>query len=276
MLILSLDTAGQSCAVCVWRDGVVLAIREERMARGQDARLVPLLLEVMAAAGVAFPQLDRIAVTRGPGSFTGLRIGLATARGLGLAADKPVIGIDRFSIHAAQQGRRGGSLCRNPEPNSSPLAGEARWGEAPQVATVGLSSDPIGQASPPHPLPLPRGEGSRCGNTEPLLIVLDSKRRELFCRYHPSVGAPHDAAMLTPEEIVALAQSLPHLLIAGDMPEAINARHVTYAPPTEPEAATAAVLAAAAVIGAAEFLPRPLYLRAPDVTFPAAKTDLAS
>ena len=142
MLILSLDTAGQACAVCVWRDGVVLAAREERMARGQDARLVPLLLEVMAAAGVAFPQLDRIAVTRGPGSFTGLRIGLATARGLGLAADKPVIGIDRFSIHAAQQGRRGESLCRNPEPNSSPLAGEVRWGGAPQAAAAGISSEP--------------------------------------------------------------------------------------------------------------------------------------
>src|SRR5271168_4937059 len=102
MLILSLDSAGAGCGVTVWRDGKILATHAEHMERGQDQRLMPLVLEIMKKAGVTFGDLDRIAVTRGPGSFTGLRIGLAAARGIGLAANKPVIGIDRFSIFHAQ------------------------------------------------------------------------------------------------------------------------------------------------------------------------------
>jgi tRNA threonylcarbamoyladenosine biosynthesis protein TsaB len=72
------------------------------MARGQDARLIPLIQECLKEAGLDFPSLDRIAVTRGPGSFTGIRIGLAAAQGLALALDKPVLGIDRFAIFGRQ------------------------------------------------------------------------------------------------------------------------------------------------------------------------------
>src|SRR3984957_2129291 len=99
MLILSLDSAGSGCSACIWRDGQVVAAAAESMQRGQDRRLMPLILEVMKKANTEFEALDRITVTRGPGSFTGLRIGLAAARGIGLAAGKPVIGIDRFSIY---------------------------------------------------------------------------------------------------------------------------------------------------------------------------------
>ena len=58
------------------------------------------------------------------------------------------------------------SFSARREPNSSPLAGEVRRGGAPLAETAGLSSEPVGQASPPHPQPLPRGEGSRCGIPE--------------------------------------------------------------------------------------------------------------
>ncbi|MGE0109927.1 MAG: tRNA (adenosine(37)-N6)-threonylcarbamoyltransferase complex dimerization subunit type 1 TsaB [Bdellovibrionales bacterium] len=102
MLVLSLDSASQGCSVCLWRDGVVLALAEETMSRGQDARLIPMVQDVMRESSFDFTQLDRIAVTCGPGSFTGLRIGLAAARGIGFAARKPVLGISRFEIYRAQ------------------------------------------------------------------------------------------------------------------------------------------------------------------------------
>lgn len=98
MKILSIDSAGRGCGVCLWDDGVRL-VRYEAMMRGQDARLIPLVQEVMAEASWRYNDLDRIAVLRGPGSFTGLRIGLAAARGIGFAAERPVIGVDRFVVY---------------------------------------------------------------------------------------------------------------------------------------------------------------------------------
>lgn len=102
MLILALDTAMAACSAAVWRDGETLAARREPMARGQAEALVPLMQAVMAEAGVAdYAELDRIAVTMGPGSFTGLRVGLATARAVAVAADRPVIGITTTEALAA-------------------------------------------------------------------------------------------------------------------------------------------------------------------------------
>jgi tRNA threonylcarbamoyladenosine biosynthesis protein TsaB len=79
------------------------------MDRGHQERLAPLAQEVMARAGLAFADLDRIAVTLGPGSFTGLRVGLAFAKGLGLALDRPVIGLGETHhrrLGAYQRGER--------------------------------------------------------------------------------------------------------------------------------------------------------------------------
>ena len=86
------------------------AARFEPMARGQPERLVPMIEEVMAEAGLAYDALDAIAVTRGPGGFTGVRIGLATARGLALASGRPVIGLTSFeAVAAAARSRRRGA-----------------------------------------------------------------------------------------------------------------------------------------------------------------------
>jgi tRNA threonylcarbamoyladenosine biosynthesis protein TsaB len=62
---------------------------------------MPLIARVMKESGIAFASLDRIAVTTGPGSFTGLRVGLSAARGIALAANKPVVGLTTLTAYAA-------------------------------------------------------------------------------------------------------------------------------------------------------------------------------
>ena len=99
--ILAMDTAGAACSAALWRDGRVVASRFEPMRRGHAERLVPMIEAVMAEASLAYGDLDRLAVTLGPGGFTGVRIGLATARGLALASGRPLVGVSNFLVLAA-------------------------------------------------------------------------------------------------------------------------------------------------------------------------------
>lgn len=93
MLVLAFDSATSACSAALWSDGTVLARRFAAMARGQSEALVPMIAEVLAEAGTKVAAIDLLAVTVGPGAFTGIRIGLATARALALASAKPVAGI---------------------------------------------------------------------------------------------------------------------------------------------------------------------------------------
>ncbi|HYE41843.1 MAG TPA: tRNA (adenosine(37)-N6)-threonylcarbamoyltransferase complex dimerization subunit type 1 TsaB [Caulobacteraceae bacterium] len=102
MIVLALDTALETCSAALLDGGTVLAARSEPMARGHQERLAPLVAELMAEAGVGFDALDRIGVTVGPGSFTGLRVGLAFAKGLGVALDRPVVGVGTLEALAAE------------------------------------------------------------------------------------------------------------------------------------------------------------------------------
>ena len=102
MIVLGLDTCLSSCAVAVVADGRVLAHAREVMARGHQERLAPMAREVVAQAGVAFSELDRIGVTIGPGSFTGLRVGVAFAKGLALALGASTVGIGTLEALAAE------------------------------------------------------------------------------------------------------------------------------------------------------------------------------
>ncbi|MGZ6013986.1 MAG: tRNA (adenosine(37)-N6)-threonylcarbamoyltransferase complex dimerization subunit type 1 TsaB, partial [Caulobacteraceae bacterium] len=103
MIVLALDTALAACSVAVTRDGQVLAAASEPMLRGHQERLAPMVQEAMASAGLAFTALDRIGVTVGPGSFTGLRVGLAFAKGLGLALGRPCVGVGTLEALAASE-----------------------------------------------------------------------------------------------------------------------------------------------------------------------------
>src|SRR5579871_6712308 len=103
MLILAIDTALEACAAAVLdtTTSKVLASESLVMKRGHAEALMPLIGRVMRDSGLQFAALDRIAVTSGPGSFTGLRVGLSAARGIALAADKPVVGVTTLTAYAA-------------------------------------------------------------------------------------------------------------------------------------------------------------------------------
>ncbi len=92
MRILAFDCSGAACSAALWQEGVVAA-RREALERGQAERLMPMILAVLEEAGWRFADLDLIAATVGPGTFTGLRIGLASLRGLALASARPMLGI---------------------------------------------------------------------------------------------------------------------------------------------------------------------------------------
>lgn len=100
MNILALDSALSSCSAAVMKDGILLSeIFEDRL-RGQAERLLPMCVEVCHEAGVTFDDLDAIAVTRGPGTFTGVRIGLSAAKGLALALNIPLVGVNTLEAVA--------------------------------------------------------------------------------------------------------------------------------------------------------------------------------
>jgi tRNA threonylcarbamoyladenosine biosynthesis protein TsaB len=104
MITLGLDTCLDACAAAVVRDGEVLARQVHPMARGHQERLAPLVRDTMAEAGLAFAELSRIGVTVGPGSFTGLRVGLAFAKGLSAALSVPAVGVGALEALAAEGG----------------------------------------------------------------------------------------------------------------------------------------------------------------------------
>lgn len=101
MKILAFDTALNACSVAVADGNNILAHAHEKRRRGHAEALLPMIEAQMKSAAITYKDLDLIAVTVGPGTFTGLRIGLAAARGIAVAAKKPIIGITTLEALAA-------------------------------------------------------------------------------------------------------------------------------------------------------------------------------
>lgn len=103
MRVLAIDTALEACSAAVLdtAQAAILATDTQVMTRGHAEALLPLVASVMSQAGLGFSEIDRFVVTTGPGSFTGLRVGIAAARGFGLAASKPVVGVTTLAALAA-------------------------------------------------------------------------------------------------------------------------------------------------------------------------------
>ncbi len=218
--VLGLDSALTGCSVALIARSELLAERRWLGERGQAESLLPLVEETMAAAATAFTALDLIAVTVGPGAFTGLRIGLAAALGLSLGTDRPLAGVTTLEAVAA---------ATNPE--------------------------------------------ERSGRT--LVVALETKRQDLYLQCFDR----DLAALSEPAAVAALrfAAWVPagKLVLAGDgaarLAGSLSGRDVAIsAAAGVPEAARVARIAAFRHGTPAARRGVPLYLRAPDVSLPAA------
>lgn len=173
MKLLAIETATEACSVALWIDGEV----RERfgVAPRQHAELaLPWAGQLLADAGVARSQLDAIAVGRGPGAFTGVRLAVALAQGIALALDRPVVPVSTLAALAMQL---------------PPLRQQGRVG-------VGLEGrgDPLTNiAQPPPDLPLPRkGE-------EKIVAAIDARMGEIYVAAFRRDG---DSLVATSDEIV--------------------------------------------------------------------------
>ncbi len=99
MRILAIDTATEACSVALWNDGTIFAHFEE-CPREHTQRILPLVKTILTEGKTALTDLDALAYGRGPGSFTGVRIGIGIAQGLALGADLPMIGVSTLATMA--------------------------------------------------------------------------------------------------------------------------------------------------------------------------------
>jgi tRNA threonylcarbamoyladenosine biosynthesis protein TsaB len=159
MLILAIDTALDACSAGVLDSnaGVMIAQESQAMKRGHAEALMPLIGRVMKASGISFAELDRVAVTTGPGSFTGLRVGLSAARGIALAADKPVVGLTTLTAYAApvvsqnsQQPVIAAIDARHDQVYFQVVSGDGNSLIRPRVAPIEEALDASSRFGPPH------------------------------------------------------------------------------------------------------------------------------
>lgn len=141
MLVLAIDTALDACSAAILGGRGKLLSRSTRdIGRGHAEVLMAVVAEAFADAGAVPSDVDRVVVTVGPGSFTGIRVGLAAARGFGVAAGVPVIGVSTLQAIAAEAAGLGGPVL---------VAVDARRGEVyAGLFGFGAGGDPIAVGVP--------------------------------------------------------------------------------------------------------------------------------
>lgn len=183
-LVLALDTSAGRCAAALVRGDAVLAGRDEPMDRGQAERLLPMLEELLAGAGLAWGDLDRLAVVTGPGNFTGVRLGVAAARGLAMGLAIPVAGVSVFETLAPPDGEttvtladkrgrfsqqfRDGLPSGAPVPVSDEIPADPR--PADLVAAARIAARRPADAPPPAPLYLRPADAMPSSDPVPVLL----------------------------------------------------------------------------------------------------------
>lgn len=216
-LVLALDTAGSACSVALGRGETLLGHERREMRHGHAETLLPMVDRVVEAAAVSPAAIEVVAVSVGPGGFTGIRAGLAAAHGLALALDARLVGVTSFAAVAAL---------------------------VPSGATG-------------------------------LLVALDSRRADFYVQLFDAAGAACSEPAAIPPEELATWLSGAALRVAGDAAqEAAAALRAHTAIEIVPNSAPDAI----GVLTAVRRWPAlvdpaacPLYLRAPDVSFPKAR-----
>lgn len=190
MLVLGIDTALDACSVALVRDGETLAHTSEGMTRGQAERLAPIVREAMTRAAATFADIDRIAVTTGPGSFTGVRVGLSFARALALAVGKPCIGVSTLEALALEDGEAGLRAGLIETPGAAYLA--LYDNGAPLIAPAGI-------AHGAHQAMLEAAAGGRAFQLKGPGAVVNAAALALrAARLEPSRYAPDPAYLRAP------------------------------------------------------------------------------
>ncbi len=108
MRILAIDTATEACSVALWNDGNINA-HFELCPREHTQRILPMVQDILAANSITLTDIDALAFGRGPGSFTGVRIGIGIAQGLALGANLPMTGVSTLATMAQGAWRKSGA-----------------------------------------------------------------------------------------------------------------------------------------------------------------------
>ncbi len=188
MKLLAFETATEACSVALWIDGDVRE-RFEVAPRRHAELALPWAEQLLAEAGVAKSQLDAVAVGRGPGAFTGVRLAVALAQGIALALDRPVVAVSTLLVLAARaRGEKGSESLSEPAFSEAAEKGSESFSTR---ATSGLEDSSVENDSDPFSLCSP----SR------ILAAIDARMGEVYAGAFARRG--DDIAALSPETVSA-------------------------------------------------------------------------